>query len=147
MGSVNSANVQIIKVCLVADYRFVLTKVYSTILCCLVMRLRSLLLNMRSCLCVFARLSVFIMLLTLASAPLSAQQKNSKEQTRQTSDLNKTQAADRARQKVKGRVLKVEKQKNQYRVKVLQKSGRVVSVDVDKSSGKVNKSVKKKKQQ
>ena len=102
---------------------------------------------MRSCLCVFARLSVFIMLLTLASAPLSAQQKNSKEQTRQTSDLNKTQAADRARQKVKGRVLKVEKQKNQYRVKVLQKSGRVVSVDVDKSSGKVNKSVKKKKQQ
>jgi uncharacterized membrane protein YkoI len=87
------------------------------------------------------------MLLTLASAPLSAQQNNSKEQTRQTSDLNKTQAADRARQKVKGRVLKVEKQKNQYRVKVLQKSGRVVSVDVDKSSGKVNKSVKKKKQQ
>ena len=90
-------------------------------------------------------LSVSITLLMFASAPLSAQQKDSKEQTKNTTDLNKTQAAERARQQVKGRVLKVEKQKDQYRVKVLQKSGRVVSVDVDKNSGQVKDSSKKKK--
>jgi uncharacterized membrane protein YkoI len=36
-------------------------------------------------------------------------------------------------------VLRVDQSKNKYRVKVLQKSGRVVSVDVDKKSGKVSK--------
>lgn len=53
--------------------------------------------------------------------------------------LNKTQAAKKAQQKVNGRVLKVDQNKNKYRVKVLQKSGRVVSVNVDKKSGKVSK--------
>lgn len=52
------------------------------------------------------------------------------------SSLNKSQAAIKAQKKVTGRVLKVDQNKNKYRVKVLQKSGRVVSVDVDKKSGK-----------
>ena len=51
--------------------------------------------------------------------------------------LDKAQAAQKAKQATSGRVLKVDQQKNKYRVKVLKKSGRVVSVDVDKKSGKV----------
>lgn len=94
----------------------------------------------------FPLLSAFIAALVLSSAPVFAQQKDTKQETSKKTDLNKTQAADRARQQVKGRVLKVEKQKNQYRVKVLQKSGRVVSVDVDKNSGKVKDSSNKKKE-
>ena len=56
---------------------------------------------------------------------------------------SKAEAAIKAQQKVKGRVLKVDQNKSKYRVKVLQKSGRVVSVDVDKKSGKVSKKKKK----
>lgn len=51
--------------------------------------------------------------------------------------LDKAQAAQKARQATSGRVLKVDQKKNTYRVKVLKKSGRVVSVDVDRKSGKV----------
>jgi len=54
---------------------------------------------------------------------------------------SKAEAAQQAQQKVNGRVLKVEQNQNAYKVKVLQKSGRVVSVDVDKKSGR---SVKRK---
>ena len=54
----------------------------------------------------------------------------------------KAEAAQQAQQKVNGRVLKVEQKPDAYRVKVLQKSGRVVSVDVDKKSGKVTKEKK-----
>lgn len=52
-------------------------------------------------------------------------------------DISKSEAAERARVAVNGRVLKVEQTSKNYRVKVLKKSGRVVSVDVDKRSGKV----------
>jgi uncharacterized membrane protein YkoI len=52
-------------------------------------------------------------------------------------DISKSEAAERARSAVNGRVLKVEQTSKNYRVKVLKKSGRVVSVDVDKRSGKV----------
>ncbi|KTF06883.1 PepSY domain-containing protein [Alteromonas macleodii] len=52
-------------------------------------------------------------------------------------DISKSEAAERARVTVNGRVLKVEQTSKNYRVKVLKKSGRVVSVDVDKRSGKV----------
>jgi uncharacterized membrane protein YkoI len=52
--------------------------------------------------------------------------------------IDKAQAAQQAQQAVKGRVLKVESNKSKYRVKVLQKSGRVVTVDVDKKSGRVS---------
>jgi uncharacterized membrane protein YkoI len=51
--------------------------------------------------------------------------------------VTKSEAAERARKAENGRVLKVEQTSNKYRVKVLKKSGRVVTVDVDKRSGKV----------
>ncbi len=54
--------------------------------------------------------------------------------------LNQAQAVQKAQQQVKGRVLKVRQSKNKYQIKVLQKSGRVVTVDVDKNSGRVSKS-------
>ena len=67
-------------------------------------------------------------------------------QTKSKQNIDKAQAAQNAQKKVKGRVLKVEQNRNKskYRVKVLQNSGRVVSVDVDKKSGKVSKPKKKK---
>lgn len=55
----------------------------------------------------------------------------------------KSEAASKAQKKVRGRVLKVVQNKRNFRVKVLQKSGRVVSVDVDKKSGKVSQNKKK----
>lgn len=55
----------------------------------------------------------------------------------------KSEAAKKAQQQFNGRVLKVDQGKSKYRVKVLQKSGRVVSVDVDKKSGKVSQKKKK----
>jgi uncharacterized membrane protein YkoI len=64
-------------------------------------------------------------------------------QNNQTAPKTKSEAAKKAQQKVSGRVLKVDQNKSKYRVKVLQKSGRVVSVDVDKKSGKVSKNDKK----
>ncbi|GAB3015598.1 PepSY domain-containing protein [Bowmanella dokdonensis] len=60
-------------------------------------------------------------------------------QAQDQDQLDEAQAAKRARQQVDGRVLKVDRKKDNYRVKVLQKSGRVVTVDVDKHSGKVSK--------
>lgn len=67
-------------------------------------------------------------------------------QKKEKQSIDKAQAAKRAQQKVNGRVLKVDQNRNKskYRVKMLQKSGRVVSVDVDKRSGKVSKSKQKK---
>ncbi|WP_414830409.1 PepSY domain-containing protein [Alteromonas sp. H39] len=50
---------------------------------------------------------------------------------------SKAQAAEKARKEVNGRVLRVDQTRSAYRVKVLKKSGRVVSVDVDKRSGQV----------
>ena len=55
-------------------------------------------------------------------------------------DRSKSQAASRASSAENGRVLKIEQTSTKYRVKVLKKSGRVVSVEVDKRSGKVKKS-------
>lgn len=59
-------------------------------------------------------------------------------QDTETPPKTKSEAAKKAQQKVNGRVLKVVQNNNKYRVKVLQKSGRVISVDVDKKSGKVS---------
>ncbi|AGH46100.1 PepSY domain-containing protein [Paraglaciecola psychrophila] len=64
-------------------------------------------------------------------------------QDTKTAPKSKSEAAKKAQQKVSGRVLKVDQNKSKYRVKVLQKSGRVVSVDVDKKSGKVSQKKKK----
>ncbi|MEP0354481.1 peptidase [Paraglaciecola sp.] len=52
---------------------------------------------------------------------------------------SKSEAAQKAQKRVSGRVLKVDQNKNKYRVKVLQKSGRVVSVDINKKSVKKSK--------
>ncbi|MDN4501146.1 PepSY domain-containing protein [Alteromonadaceae bacterium BrNp21-10] len=60
---------------------------------------------------------------------------NAKEDDKQAVD--RAQAIERAKKDTNGRVLKVNQDKDKYRVKVLQKSGRVVQVDVDKKSGKV----------
>jgi uncharacterized membrane protein YkoI len=73
---------------------------------------------------------LFICLFSLLALPGTAADNSTQN------SLNKSQAAKKAQQKVTGRVLKVDQNKNKYRVKVLQKSGRVVSVDVDKKSGK-----------
>lgn len=73
-----------------------------------------------------------VTLLALSSVPVMAQQSE-----RQQDTMDRTQAAARAQQQVKGRVLRVDQAGNKYRVKVLKKSGRVVSVDVDKRSGQV----------
>lgn len=59
-------------------------------------------------------------------------------QTTAQQNINKAEAVKKAQQKIKGRVLKVDQRKSTYRVKMLQKSGRVISVDVDKRSGKVS---------
>lgn len=74
--------------------------------------------------------------ISLSCIPVSAQDTGTPPKT-------KSDAAKKAQQKVNGRVLKVDQNKSKYRVKVLQKSGRVVSVDVDKKSGKVSKNDKK----
>jgi uncharacterized membrane protein YkoI len=51
--------------------------------------------------------------------------------------INQSQAVQKAQKKVKGRVIKVDKRNNKYRVKLLQKSGKVISVEVDGRSGQV----------
>tara|TARA_R110000744_G_scaffold31715_18_gene74540 strand:+ start:537 stop:812 length:276 start_codon:yes stop_codon:yes gene_type:complete len=85
-----------------------------------------------------AKNTLFILFISLSSGLLGhayAQDDSAK--------IDKNQAAQKAQQQVQGRVLKVDQSKNKYRVKVLQKSGRVVNVDVDKRSGRVVKSGKK----
>ncbi len=71
----------------------------------------------------------------LIAAPTYALQDKQKS----TPPISKSQAAERAKQQVNGRVLRVDQTKNKYRVKLLKKSGRVVSVDVDRNSGRVAK--------
>ncbi|MEW9799174.1 PepSY domain-containing protein [Alteromonas lipolytica] len=72
-------------------------------------------------------------MLTL-SAPVSAQQSQD-----QRGASSKREAAAQAKKEVDGRVLRVDQQNSKYRVKVLKKSGRVVSVDVDKRNVKKKK--------
>ena len=74
--------------------------------------------------------------ISLSSLPVSAQDKPK-------APTSKSEAAKKAQQKVSGRVLRVDQNKSKYRVKVLQKSGRVVSVNVDKKSGKVSQEKKR----
>ncbi|NMH58875.1 PepSY domain-containing protein [Alteromonas ponticola] len=79
------------------------------------------------------RVLLLTVLLCFISVPSYAQQQNTNDD-----QLDKAQAAERATQQVNGRVLRVEKNKDNFRVKVLKKSGRVVSVDVDRRSGEVS---------
>lgn len=55
----------------------------------------------------------------------------------------KAEAAQLAQKKVDGMVLKVEQRGNKYKVKILQSSGRVVSVMIDKKMRESNKQSKK----
>lgn len=80
----------------------------------------------------------FLLILLAFNAPLAFAQ-----QDKQKPVKNSTQAAQQAKRHVEGRVLKVDTKKSAYRVKMLKKSGRVVSLDVDKRSGKVKPSKRK----
>lgn len=53
--------------------------------------------------------------------------------------ISKSQAAQKAQQAVPGKILKIENRGSFYRVKIHQKSGRVVYVTVDATTGKVSK--------
>ncbi|MDO6693505.1 PepSY domain-containing protein [Aliiglaciecola sp. 3_MG-2023] len=84
---------------------------------------------------VLIRRNVIFLLMAFAlsfGGQVSAQEKSN-------SSIDKAQAAEKVLQKVRGRVLRVNQSKNTYKVKVLQKTGRVVTVDVDKRSGKITK--------
>jgi uncharacterized membrane protein YkoI len=82
---------------------------------------------------------VIVCLTAISLSSISVSAQNTK-----TAPKTKSEAAKKVQQKVSGRVLKVDQNKSKYRVKVLQKSGRVVSVDVDKMSGKVSQKKKRK---
>lgn len=58
-------------------------------------------------------------------------------QDRNAQPLDRTQAAARAQQHTKGRVLRIEQTNTKFRVKVLKKNGRVVMLDVDRQTGQV----------
>lgn len=83
-------------------------------------------------------LSLRAAIFSVVFALLSINTANAQQST--SGELSKSQAATRASSAENGRVLKIEQTSTKYRVKVLKKSGRVVLVDVDKRSGKVNKS-------
>jgi uncharacterized membrane protein YkoI len=82
---------------------------------------------------------IIICLTAISLSSISVSAQNTK-----TAPKTKSEAAKKVQQKVNGRVLKVDQNKSKYRVKVLQKSGRVVSVDVDKKSGEVSQKKKRK---
>ncbi len=76
--------------------------------------------------------TIAMVLLSLyAGASFAQSQDNNNNQ------VNRAQAVESARKAVDGRVLKVDQDPTKFRVKVLKKNGRVVSVDVDRNSGKV----------
>lgn len=74
---------------------------------------------------------VLLMLAALLSGQALAQDNRQKQ-------INQAQAVQKAQKK--GQVLKVRQSKNHYQIKVLQKSGRVITVNVDKKSGRVTQS-------
>lgn len=66
---------------------------------------------------------------------------NSFAQSNQSNQSNKSvepqKAIATAKKSVKGKVLKIDRQKEHYRVKMLNPQGRVVSVRINRQSGKV----------
>ncbi|OFI34347.1 PepSY domain-containing protein [Alteromonas lipolytica] len=80
---------------------------------------------------------VVLIMLALTSIEVQAQQ------DKQQPVKNSSQAVQQAKRHTEGRVLKVDRKPSSYRVKVLKKSGRVVTLDVDKRSGKVQPSKRK----
>jgi uncharacterized membrane protein YkoI len=63
---------------------------------------------------------------------------NDKQEQQEQQRISASQAAQKALQAVPGKVLKVESRGSVYRVKIHQKSGRVVYVTVDAITGKVS---------
>ncbi len=55
-----------------------------------------------------------------------------------TQNISKQQAAQLAQNKVPGRVLSISREEDSYRVKILRKSGEVVIVFVNATTGDVN---------
>ncbi|WP_416305333.1 PepSY domain-containing protein [Neptunicella sp. SCSIO 80796] len=80
------------------------------------------------------RLRILVSLLVLPVMTTMAQQQEKKDE-----QIDRAQAIEKVKKDTQGRVLKVNQNRDKYKVKVLQKSGRVVSVDVDKKSGKITK--------
>lgn len=76
-------------------------------------------------------LSVLLLTLGLMIGHVSAQDSQA--------SITRAEAVKKAQQHVSGRVLRVDQGKATYKIKVLQKSGRVVTIDVDKRSGRVTK--------
>ena len=68
-----------------------------------------------------------------------AQSANSNTSTTTNAEpkVNQQQAIAKAKQSVQGKVLKVDRNKEHYRVKMLNQKGCVISVNVNKQSGKV----------
>lgn len=79
----------------------------------------------------------FALILLMLAALMSGQAFSQDNRQKQ---INQAQAVQKAQQLVKGQVLKVRQSKSKYQIKVLQKSGRVVTVNVDKKSGRVSQS-------
>lgn len=78
----------------------------------------------------------------LLITPLSSVASDNKDQTRQptkaqSKNISKEAATQLAQQRFPGRVLKVQSEPRQYRVRVMQDDGRVVNVVVDGQNGRV----------
>ena len=63
---------------------------------------------------------------------------NSQANNAKKSSVDQQQAIAKAKQSVQGKVLKIDRKKEHYRVKMLNPKGRVISVNVDRQSGKVS---------
>ncbi|OFC69325.1 PepSY domain-containing protein [Alteromonas confluentis] len=81
-------------------------------------------------------LKIMTVAVFLLAMPLS-QQAHARQDKQATQQIDRSQAAAKAQQQVKGRVLRVDQTRFAYRVKMLKKNGRVISVDVDKNTGRV----------
>ena len=80
----------------------------------------------------FRKSALCVVLIMLLTSPAAFAQQDQNKPVKNTA-----QAAEQAKRHVDGRVLKVDKTQSAYRVKMLKKSGRVVTLDVDKRSGEV----------
>lgn len=66
---------------------------------------------------------------------IKANQQSHKQQLRVTSSQ---QAAQMAKSRFGGKVLKVKKQKSSYRIKLIKNNGHIISVSVDAKTGNVS---------
>lgn len=74
-----------------------------------------------------------ILIVTLLLSPWSYSEPPMFGQQKKATAQTKAQAAKQATRRYKGRVLKVETRQTSFRVKVLQKSGRVVVVEIKRA--------------